>query len=155
MGIYGTRASLYSDISLTLEVLVTVMFFTGYYFARKRNFNLHPKFMISAFLLDVAFLVSYMIKSLIEGRTEFKGPVTVYKFIYIPTVVFHSLISIVVLALACFMIYNGLKNFDRREKKMKDENIKKHRKIGKITLFTWVLSFLSGIAVYLLLYVIY
>ncbi len=155
MGVYGTKASLYSDISLTLEILVTIMFLSGYYFARKRNFNLHPKFMVSAFLLDVAFLVSYMIKSLIEGRTEFTGPQNIYKLVYLPTVIFHSLISIVVLALAGFMVYNGLSNFDRKEKKMKEENIKKHRKIGKITLFTWILSFLSGVAVYLLLYVIY
>ncbi len=155
MGIYGTKASLYSDISLTLEVFVTITFFTGYYFARKRNFNLHPKFMMSAFLLDVAFLVSYMIKSLIEGKTEFTGPASIYKFVYLPTVIFHSLISVVVLALAAFMVINGLRNFDWKAKKMREENIKKHRKIGKITLFTWILSFLSGVAVYLLLYVLY
>lgn len=155
MSIYGTKASLYSDLSLTLEFLVTAMFFTGYYFARKRNFSFHPKFMATAFMLDVAFLVSYMIKSLAEGRTEFAGPVLVYKFVYLPTVVFHSLISIVVLLLAAFMVYNGIKNFDREKLIMKAENVHRHRRFGRITLITWVFSFISGIAVYLLLYVLY
>jgi|Deesub1362A_J573_1020465.scaffolds.fasta_scaffold00845_1 uncharacterized membrane protein YozB (DUF420 family) len=155
MGIYGTKASLYSDLSLTLEFLVTAMFLTGYYFARKRNFSLHPKFMGTAFVLDIAFLVSYMIKSLVEGRTKFMGPLGVYKFVYLPTVVFHSIISIVVLLLAAFMVYNGIKNFDKKTMTMRTENVLKHRKFGKITLTTWVLSFMSGIAVYLLLYILY
>lgn len=38
---------------------------------------------------------------------------------------------------------------------MRTENVLKHRKFGKITLTTWVPSFMSGIAVYLLLYVLY
>ncbi len=155
MGIYGTKASLYSDLSLTLEFLVTAMFFTGYYFARKRNFSLHPKFMATAFMLDIAFLVSYMIKSLAEGRTEFAGPALIYKLVYLPTVIFHSIISIVVLLLAAFMVYNGIRNFDREKLSMKPENVLKHRKFGRITLTTWVLSFMSGLAVYLLLYVLY
>ncbi len=155
MGIFGTKASAYSDLSLTLEFIVTALFFTGYYFARKRNFYLHPKFMGSAFTFDIAFLVSYMVKSLVEGRTEFAGPETVYRLVYLPTVVFHSIISIVVLLLAGFMVYNGIRNFDREKLRMKQENVAKHRKFGKITLITWILSFISGIAVYLLLYVLY
>ncbi len=155
MGIYGTRASIYSDISLTLEFLVTAVFFAGYYFAKKRNFKLHPKFMATAFGLDVAFLVSYMVKSLVEGRTEFAGPQQVYKFVYLPVVVFHSLISIVVLVMAAFMVYNGIKNFDRRNFTMNPANVSKHRKMGKVTLITWIFSFVSGLAVYILLYVVY
>ncbi len=155
MGIYSTEASVYSDISFTLEFLVSFLFFTGYYFAKKRNFRLHPKFMATAFGLDIAFLVSYMVKSLVEGRTDFAGPEKVYKFVYLPVVAFHSLISIVVLLLAAFMVYNGLKNFDRDKLAMEPANRGRHRKYGKITLVTWLFSFVSGILVYLLLYVMY
>ena len=154
MGIFGTRAGYFSDLSLILEFLVTFAFFFGYYFARKRRISMHYRTMLSAFILDVSFMVSYMIKSLIEGRTEFLGPEFVKIYVYLPTVIFHSIISLVVLFLAAYMIYHGFKNTEKiNGRKMIEKEKERHRKIGKITLVTWFLSFLSGLAVYYLLYV--
>ncbi|WP_290900556.1 DUF420 domain-containing protein [Ferroglobus sp.] len=154
MGIFGTRAGYFSDLSLILEFLVTFAFFSGYYFARKRRISMHYRTMLSAFILDVSFMVSYMIKSLIEGRTEFLGPEFVKIYVYLPTVIFHSIISLVVLFLAAYMIYHGFKNTEKiNGRKMIEKEKERHHKIGKITLVTWFLSFLSGLAVYYLLYV--
>ena len=156
MGFLGTYAGTFSDISLMLEVLVTLAFFTGYAFARKDQISKHYKTMAVAFTLDVSFMVSYMIKSLIEGHTKFGGPELVRIYIYYPVVIFHSIISIVVLILAGFMVYHGFTRtvkMDGSRKMIREVN--RHHRLGKITLFVWFLSFLSGIAVYLLLYVLY
>ncbi len=155
MGIFGTRAGYFSDVSLILEFFVTAAFFLGFYFARSRKITYHYKTMLSAFLLDVSFMVSYMVKSLIEGRTEFTGEEFVKVYVYLPTVVFHSVISLVVLFLAAYMIYHGFKNTSKvNGRKMLEEREKRrHHKIGKITILTWILSFASGLAVYYLLYV--
>jgi len=67
MGLFGTRATYFSDLSLILEVLVTTAFLLGYYFAKKREITNHYRMMISAVFLDISFMVSYMVKSLIEG----------------------------------------------------------------------------------------
>lgn len=154
-GILGTRAGLLSDVSLSLEFIITGTFLMGFYFARRRRINFHYKAMSVAFALDVSFMVSYMVKSLVEGRTAFQGPDEVYRYIYLPVVVFHSLISLVVLGLAGYMIYNGYKNtrFESETRKMLPPNIKKHRRIGKTTILAWISSFFSGISVYFLLYV--
>jgi len=155
MGIFGTRASYFSDLSLILEFLVTSAFLLGFYFARRKNIRLHYKTMVSAFALDVSFMVSYMIKSLVEGRTEFTGSEFVRLYVYLPTVIFHSIISLVVLLLAAYMIYHGFKNTAKSNgrKMVGEEEKRRHHKIGKITIVTWMLSFLSGLAVYYLLYV--
>jgi len=153
MGFLGTYASNFSDFSLILEILVTIAFLSGYRFARRRIISKHYKTMITAFILDVSFMVSYMIKSLIEGRTKFGGPENLKLYIYYPLVVFHSIISIVVLALAAYMIYHGFKNTRPiNGRKMLTEK-GKHHKMGEITIIVWMLSFLSGIAIYFMLYV--
>ncbi len=155
MGFLGTKASNFSDVSLLLEFLVTAAFLLGYYFAKEKKISAHYRTMVSAFALDVSFMVSYMIKSLVEGRTEFTGPEFVKKFVYLPTVIFHSIISIVVLVLAAYMVYHGFKNTVKGNGRRMVSERDKHKRIGKITIVTWILSFASGIAVYLLLYVLY
>lgn len=154
-GILGTRAGLLSDVSFSLEFVITGTFLIGFYFARRRRINFHYKAMSIAFALDVSFMVSYMIKSLVEGRTAFQGPEVIYRFVYLPVVVFHSFISIVVLSLAGYMIYNGYRNTSSTSdaRKMLPPNIKKHRRTGKTTILAWIASFFSGISVYFLLYV--
>ncbi len=156
MGFLGTYAGTFSDVSLMLEIFVTLAFFSGYFFARKRQISRHYRMMVFAFMLDVSFMVSYMVKSLIEGHTKFGGPVAIKMYIYYPVVAFHSIISIVVLLLAGFMVYHG---FTRTEKSVDSRKmvreVARHHRMGKITLFIWILSFLSGILVYLLLYVLY
>ncbi|ADC64829.1 protein of unknown function DUF420 [Ferroglobus placidus DSM 10642] len=154
MGIFGTRASFFSDLSLILEFFVTFAFLSGYYFARKRKISPHYKTMLSAFILDVSFMVSYMVKSLVEGRTEFTGSEFVKIYVYLPTVIFHSIISIVVLILAAYTIYHGFRSTEKTNgRKMIEKEKKKHHKVGKLTILTWILSFASGLAVYYLLYV--
>ncbi len=156
MGFLGTYAGTFSDVSLTLEFLVTFAFFTGYFFARKRQISRHYRTMLVAFLLDVSFMVSYMVKSLIEGHTKFGGPSSIKLYIYYPIVAFHSIISIVVLVLAGFMVYHGFtrtEKFDSSRRMVRE--VARHHRMGKVTLIVWLLSFLSGILVYSLLYVLY
>ena len=143
MGLFGTKASLFSDISLILEFLVTAFFIAGLRYAGKVRPR-HCMLMATAFTLDVSFMVSYMIKSLIEGRTEFVGPETIRIYVYLPTVIVHSIISLLVLFMAAYMVFSGFRGWKE-----------KHRRLGMLTFYTWLVSFASGIAVYLLLYVLF
>jgi putative membrane protein len=157
MGFLGTSAGTFSDISLSLEIMVTLCFFTGIFYGRRHLSLVHYKLMTFGFALDVAFMVNYMIKRLVEGATEFEGPRHIYKLVYLPTVVFHSLISVVVLFMAGYLVYYGFRYSkivgDRRL--FDERRYHKHRRWGYATAATWLLSFFSGIAVYLLLYVFY
>ncbi len=154
MGFLGTRAGNFSDVSLILEFLVTSAFLLGFYFARKRNISAHYKTMVSALILDSSFMVSYMVKSLVEGRTEFIGPESVRMYIYLPTVIFHSIISTVVLAMALYMVYHGFRNTTKTNGRRMTGNKERHHKLGKATIIMWILSFASGLAIYYLLYVV-
>jgi|Deesub1362A_J573_1020465.scaffolds.fasta_scaffold00036_164 putative membrane protein len=156
MGFYGTHAGIFSDLSLTLEILITIAFLLGYRFARKRDISKHYKTMTTAFVLDVVFVLSYMVKSLIEGRTGFGGPENLKILVYLPTVIFHSIISVIVLVMAGYMIYYGFKHTERfaGSRRMVDGK-SRHVRLGKATIIVWILSVISGILVYLLLYVFF
>ncbi|WP_456368515.1 DUF420 domain-containing protein [Geoglobus sp.] len=153
MGFFGTRAGTFSDVSLVLEFLVTFAFLLGYYFARKKDISSHYRTMVSAFALDTSFMVSYMVKSLVEGRTEFVGPAVIKTYVYLPTVIFHSIISIVVLVMAGYMVYHGFRNTEKTNGRRMLRGVQKHHRLGRLTIITWLLSFASGLAIYYLLYV--
>lgn len=113
--------------------------------------------MITVIIVDLLFLVSYMVKSLIEGGTEFRGPSAVKLTVYLPTVIFHSIISIVIIIFAVIMIITAYK-WNKKVKgkwKLGAEKGAKHRKYGLYFLIVWYISFITGMIVYLLLYVIY
>ncbi|MFQ5800189.1 MAG: DUF420 domain-containing protein, partial [Candidatus Hydrothermarchaeales archaeon] len=109
MGFFGTSAGTFSDLSLSFEVLVTFLFLSGVWYGRRHRSLVHFKLMTAGFFFDVAFMVSYMVKRVIEGSTNFRGPQEAYTFVYLPVVIFHSLISVVVLVLAGYMVYFGYK----------------------------------------------
>ena len=158
MGFYGTSAGVFSDLSLSFEVVVTILFLSGVWYGRRHLSLLHFKLMTLGFLFDFAFMVSYMVKKTLEGSTRFMGPEDVYATVYLPVVVFHSLISVAVLILAGYMVWFGYRYSNvlkERRAFESGERYKRHRKLGYATVAAWMLSFMSGVSVYALLYVMY
>jgi len=159
MGFLGTRASDFSDFSLLLEVLIVLVFIFGARYARRALSNTHHSIMLWGFLANAAFVGSYMIyTSLIKtGATKFLGPAAVKTFVYLPLVIIHGLGSIIAFVLAGYTVYYGIKHSiikERRVFKSKEERAR-HKKLGIATIFSWSAALVSGIIVYLLLYVIY
>ncbi|MFQ6089437.1 MAG: DUF420 domain-containing protein [Candidatus Methanofastidiosia archaeon] len=155
-GFFGTRASFYSDLSLSFEVLLVITFLIGYRYAKRHMGSKHHRVMLIVFLIDLSFFSTYMIKSLIEGRTEFTGPEMIYKLVYLPVVIIHSIVSVATLVLGVYMLFNGFRSSkDVNGRKVLVRNPKKHRRLGLITLIIFGVSAFSGFLVYILLYVLY
>lgn len=103
----------------------------------------HKKMMIAAAISALTFFIIYMSRTVFVGNTSFGGPDSL-KIYYTVFLIFHiflattgGLFGIVTLTLA----------FKR--------NIDRHRKIGPITAVIWFFTAITGLAVYLLLYVLY
>jgi len=159
MGFLGTTAGNFSDLSLLLEVLIVLVFIFGARYARRALSNTHHSIMLWGFLANVAFVGSYMIyTSLIKtGSAKFMGPQAVKTFVYIPVAVIHGLGSTIAFILAGYTVYYGIKHTIIKERRVfssKEERVK-HKKLGTATIFSWSAALISGIIVYLLLYVIY
>jgi uncharacterized membrane protein YozB (DUF420 family) len=68
MGLFGTSAGLFADISLVLEAIILGSFLIGWRYAKNNLTNEHYRIMTGAFALNLVFVGGYMIRSLItEG----------------------------------------------------------------------------------------
>lgn len=158
MGFFGTGASFFADFSLIFQAVILGAFIVGWRRVLEKRIAEHQKIMTTAFVLNVVFVGSYMIKSLLsEGSTGFIGPDSVKDFIYLPTVIVHGIASLLAFTLAGLTVYYGYTRSVVKKRRIFPKPLQRttHRIIGILTIGTWTLSFLTGISVYILLYVLY
>jgi len=150
-GIFGTRASLYSDVGLVLEIVTTLLFTIGYFYEKRRG--KHCIIMGGAVTTNTVFVMSYMVSRLL--REEAPSPPSQFATLYRSVVIPHGVLSVLVLILAisqAFLAYQWRKK--KNDMVALGERRPTHRKLGIITLILWYVSFLSGIIVYTILYVL-
>jgi putative membrane protein len=154
-GFLGTKAGFYSDLSLVWEVFLIAAFVLGYYYARKHKGYNHHYLMLATVTINILFFITYMIKVLIEGSTNFTGPASIYKWIYLPTVIIHSIVSTVTLIFGSYLVYFGYQVATKIKSNwvLKKEKRRSHIVRGQIGLLLFGMSALSGLVVYFLLYV--
>lgn len=157
MGIYGTTASNLSDIALTLQVAILLIFVFGVLHSRRHLADRHYKIMTAGFTFNLLFVSTAMAKSIFEGSTKFPGPTDVYKTVYLPVVIVHGISSLLAFAIAGYMVYYGYNHTVQKAKRafVSKEFLSTHRKLGYTTLAVWSVAFATGVAVYLFLYVLY
>lgn len=128
----------------TLFIVLSALFVAiGWHQIRKRNIEAHKKMMIAAAVSAVLFLVIYVSRTVFVGNTAFGGPASL-KIYYTIFLVFHINLATFGAILGVITLRAGLKN-----------NLVKHRKLGPFASVVWFLTAITGVAVYLLLYVFY
>ncbi|MEE8358353.1 MAG: DUF420 domain-containing protein [Candidatus Hydrothermarchaeales archaeon] len=158
MGVFGTAASFFSDFSLILQVVILAVFIIGFSYALKHLSNRHAKLMTLGFLINLFFVVFFMIGSRTLGvRSGFMGPANIRKTVYLPVVIVHGISSTLAFVLAGYAVYYGYKHTLLKKKRVFRSKPERgmHKKIGYATLVFWSVSFITGVAVYLMLYVLY
>ncbi|WP_181348946.1 DUF420 domain-containing protein [Thalassobacillus sp. CUG 92003] len=103
----------------------------------------HKKVMVGASISALTFFIIYISRTIFIGNTSFGGPDEI-KIYYTIFLLFHIFLATVG---AVFGIISLTLAFKR--------NIGKHRKIGPVTSIIWFFTAITGVAVYLLLYIIY
>jgi putative membrane protein len=150
-GILGTQASLFSDVSLIFQVLATLIFTVGYFYEKRSE--KHCIIMGSAVASNVIFVISYMVSRLL--RSEVPSPPPQFATLYQSVVIPHGILSVLVLILG---VLQGFLAYKWRKKEKAAVVLGKkrapHRKLGIVTLILWYISLLTGLTVYIILYVL-
>lgn len=121
----------------------------GWRAIRRDDVSTHRRRMLVAFGLFGAFLALYLYRVSLEGPTDFAGPEAVYQFFYLPMLGIHILLAIICVPLLLYVLLLAAS-------RPVDEIYRtRHRSVGQIAAVLWLISFTLGIAVYLLLYVVY
>ena len=126
-------------LNATINGITTVLLIIGYVLIRNKRRRQHKNVMLAAFGTSGAFLVSYVIYHWYKsGPKQYTGELPeIYFFILIT----HIILAAIIIPLALITLYRGWTN-----------DLKKHRKIAKITLPIWLYVSVTGVVIYRMLY---
>ncbi|UYZ23484.1 DUF420 domain-containing protein [Mesobacillus jeotgali] len=130
-------------ISTTFIVLSAITVAIGWAQIKQRKIDQHRKTMTLAGIFAIIFFVIYASRTIFIGNTSFGGPDDI-KIYYTVFLIFHITLATVGAVLGIISLYTGYKN-----------KLERHRKLGPVTSVIWFFTGITGVAVYLLLYVFY
>lgn len=130
-------------LSTSFIVISAIFVAIGWYFIKQKNIKTHKRMMLSAAVFAVLFLTIYLTRTIFYGNTSFGGPDSLKPF-YHTYLIFHIILATVGGVLGLRTIYLGLKDL-----------LVKHRKLGPVTSIVWFFTAITGVVVYILLYVLY
>ncbi len=126
-----------------LNALSGLLLITGYLQIKKKNTRAHMRLMLGAFCVSVIFLISYLIYHYNVGSIPFKGQGWI-RTVYFAILISHTLLAASVPVLAVITIRRAWRG-----------DFVRHRRIARWTFPIWVYVSVTGVIVYLMLYVIY
>ncbi len=155
-GFLGTKASYLSDVSLILETFIVAGIMFGWYLGWKHRSWKHHWLMLVTVIVDVAFLIIYMFHQAVDPKVLFPVHNTFYRVVYLPTVLVHSFISSVAFILGIWLTVQGIryhvKDTKPRTYVLAQDYRLRHGRMGVWTAWSYLISALTGIAVYYMLY---
>ena len=120
-----------------------VLLLSGYSFIRSGNVVAHRTCQVSALVVSILFLASYLTYHYHHGATRFQGT-GLARPIYFTILTSHTILAIVIVPLVVLTFYRALR-----------QDFTRHRRIARITLPLWLYVSITGVIVYLMLYQIY
>lgn len=129
-------------LNATLNAIAGVCLVIAWVFIKQRRIQAHRKMMLAAFGASALFLISYVTYHANAGSRPYQGTGwmrTLYFSILIP----HVILAAAVVPLAIVTLRRGLRRDDIR-----------HRRIARITLPIWLFVSVTGVIVYVMLYVL-
>src|SRR5919106_1976905 len=120
-----------------------LLLFSGYTFIRSGNVAAHRTCQVSALIVSLLFLASYLTYHYHHGSTRFQGTGLV-RPIYFTILTSHTILAMVIVPLVILTFYRAFRG-----------DFLRHRRIARITLPLWLYVSVTGVIIYLMLYQIY
>ena len=132
-----------ATIDAVLNAAACLLLVRGLIEIKRGRELVHKQLMLAAFAVSIVFLGCYLTYHLTNPPAYFQGP-SLVRPVYLTILISHVLLAATVPFLAAATIYLGLK--DRRIA---------HRKLAKLTWPIWFYVSVTGVVVYLMLYILY
>lgn len=129
-------------VNATLNGIAGTLLVIGWMLIKRRRIQAHRRVMIAAFSTSALFLVSYVTYHANAGSRPYHGTGAM-RALYFAILIPHILLAAAVLPLAVVTLARGLRRDDAR-----------HRRLARRTLPIWLFVSVTGVLVYLMLYVL-
>ncbi len=149
----GFNVHVFATFNAVINSMVAVLLVAGLVTAKQQKFELHKKIMLTAIVLSVLFLVSYICHHLLAGETKFgdinhdgivsddeKSAVGISRTIYYTILITHIPLAAIILPFILFTAYRALIG-----------EYEKHKKLVRITWPVWFYVAVTGVIVYLMI----
>ncbi|RYY64950.1 MAG: DUF420 domain-containing protein [Chitinophagaceae bacterium] len=135
----GFDVHVFAKVNAFINGVVALLLLAGIVTAKQRRFDIHKRIMLSAMVLSILFLVSYIAHHLLAAETKFGGTGTI-RYVYYFILGTHIVLAAVILPFILFTAYRALIGENAR-----------HRKLAKITWPIWFYVAVTGPVVYWLI----
>jgi len=135
------------NVAFSASAIVTILL--GVRAIRRGDVASHRRLMLLSAALFAAFLVFYLYRVALEGPSEFPGPEAVRQFVYLPVLAIHILLAVIAVP---FVYYVLLLATTHPVSALADTP---HARVGRVAATLWLVSFALGIAVWLMLYILF
>lgn len=133
----------HAALNATLNGTSAVLLAGGYAAIRNGKIAAHKKFMVSAFVVSTIFLVSYLVYHYQVGHVRFQGQGWI-RPVYFALLISHTILAMVIVPMILVTLRRAWA-----------EKFDKHRLIARWTWPLWMYVSVTGVVVYVLLYVVY
>jgi putative membrane protein len=133
----GFNVHIFATINAVINTIVTLLLAAALVAVKLRRFVLHKRLMLTAMILSVLFLISYICHHLFAGDTKYggEGPLRYFYFFILIT---HVFLAAVIMPFVLFTAYRAL-----------IAEFPEHKKLARITWPIWFYVSMTGVIVYL------
>lgn len=135
----GFDIHVFALINAVINSAVSVILVLALIAVKNKNYLLHKRLMLTAILLSVLFLVSYIAHHLLAGDTVYGGEGSIRYFYYF-ILITHIILAAIILPFILFTAYRSLTGEYAR-----------HKKLARYTWPLWFYVSTTGVAVYLMI----
>jgi putative membrane protein len=153
----GFNVHIFAAANAIINSVIAVLLIAALVAVKQNNYLLHKGLMMTALILSILFLVSYIAHHLLAGEAKFgdidhdglvveeeKLAVGKLRYLYYFILVTHIFLAAVILPFILFTAYRGL-----------TAEFKVHKKLAKITWPLWLYVAITGPVVYWLIHPYY
>ncbi len=135
----GFDIHVFALINAIINSAVSILLVLALVAVKSKNFVLHKRLMLTAILLSVLFLVSYIAHHLLAGDTVYGGEGNIRYFYYF-ILITHIFLAAIILPFILFTAYRSLTGEYAR-----------HKKLARYTWPLWLYVSVTGVLVYLMI----
>jgi putative membrane protein len=135
----GFDIHIFARINALINTVIAILLLAALVAVKNKKYVLHRQMMMTALVLSVLFLLSYIAHHLLAGDTKYGGEGAI-RIVYFVILISHIFLAAVILPFILFTAYRGLTG-----------EYASHRKLAKITWPLWFYVAITGPVVYLMI----
>jgi len=135
----GFNPHLFALFNAVVNTMVSILLVAALIAVKKKNYEAHKKMMMTAMILSILFLVSYIAHHLLAGETKYGGQ-GVLRYVYYFILATHIPLAAIILPFILFTAYRSLTG-----------EFAKHKKLARYTWPLWFYVSVTGVLVYLMI----